>query len=230
MNVKQVTDALAEAFVSARIVFWNDAGKDFLSLFDGEMFSPVEGVSVIRLDQTPALQAKLRTKREEPETKFLLYSPTPEPEDPLDDWLFDIQLYARQFYADYTVTVLQDLGLTSLALRKHLGSRRKFLDLPWFAPPEILSLKVATFKGGRSRGGRSISSVSVGGGATATRFWPACVTQTTRKPKSSRRASGTSASRAVIRCAAGGLFHAAPRNDFTAPSLAPFGSRPVDVT
>jgi hypothetical protein len=54
MNVKQVTDALAEAFASARIVFWNDAGEDFLSLFDGEMFSPVEGVSVIRLDQTPA--------------------------------------------------------------------------------------------------------------------------------------------------------------------------------
>jgi len=24
------------------------------------------------------------------------------------------------------------------------------LALPWFAPPEILSLKVATFKGGRS--------------------------------------------------------------------------------
>jgi hypothetical protein len=154
MNVKQVTDALAEAFASARIVFWNDAGEDFLSLFDGEMFSPVEGVSVIRLDQTPALQAKLRIEREEPETKLLLYSPTPELEDPLDDWLFDIQLYARQFYADYTVTVLQDLGLTSLALREHLGSRRKFLDLPWFAPPESLSLKVATFKGGRS-GGRS---------------------------------------------------------------------------
>ena len=148
MNVKQVTDALAEAFVSARIVFWYDAGKDFLSLFDGEMFSPVDGVSVIRLDQTPALQAKLRIEREEPETKFLLYSPTPEPQDPLDDWLFDIRLYARQFYADYTVTVLQDLGLTSLSLREHLGSRRKFLDLPWFASPEILSLKVATFKGG----------------------------------------------------------------------------------
>jgi uncharacterized protein (TIGR02687 family) len=128
MNAKQVTDALAEAFASERIVFWNDAGKDFLTLFDGEMFSPVEGVSVIRLDQTPALQAKLRIEREEPETKFLLYSPTSEPEDPLDDWLFDIRLYARQFYADYTVTVLQDLGLTSLALREHLGSRRKFLD------------------------------------------------------------------------------------------------------
>jgi uncharacterized membrane protein YdbT with pleckstrin-like domain len=27
------------------------------------------------------------------------------------------------------------------------------LDLPWFAPPEILSLKVATFKGGRSKQG-----------------------------------------------------------------------------
>ena len=30
MNVKQVTDALVEAFASERIVFWNDAAKDFL--------------------------------------------------------------------------------------------------------------------------------------------------------------------------------------------------------
>ena len=114
-SVAVVSSRNLEAFASAGIVFWNDAGKDFLSLFDGEMFSPVDGVSVIRLDQTPALQAKLRIEREEPETKFLLYSPTPEPQDPLDDWLFDIRLYARQFYADYTVTVLQDLGLTSLS-------------------------------------------------------------------------------------------------------------------
>ena len=32
MNAKQVTDALADAFATERIVFWNDAGKDFLSL------------------------------------------------------------------------------------------------------------------------------------------------------------------------------------------------------
>jgi uncharacterized protein (TIGR02687 family) len=128
MNAKQVTDALADAFATERIVFWNDAAKDFLALFDGEMFAPVEGVSVIRLDQTPALQAKLRIEREEPETKFLLYAPSPEPEDPFDDWLYDIRLYAREFYADYTVTVLQDLGLTTMSLREHLGSRRKFLD------------------------------------------------------------------------------------------------------
>lgn len=128
MNVKQVTDALQGIFASERIVFWNDPAKDFLSLFEGEMFSPVEGVSVIRLDETPALQAKLRIEREEPDTRFLLYSPTPEAEDPLDDWLYDIRLYARSFHADRGALDVEALGLSTPSLREHLNLRRRFLD------------------------------------------------------------------------------------------------------
>ena len=113
MDTKQVTEALKKLFDEERIVFWNDPDKDFLELFAGKMFSPVDGVSVIRLDQTPALQAKLRIEREEPETKFLLYSPTPEPEDPLHDWLCDIRLYSRCFYADRGSMDVEALGLKS---------------------------------------------------------------------------------------------------------------------
>ena len=128
MDTKQVTEALKKLFDEERIVFWNDPDKDFLELFAGKMFSPVDGVSVIRLDQTPALQAKLRIEREEPETKFLLYSPTPEPEDPLHDWLFDIRLYSRCFYADRGSMDVEALGLKSPLLREHLNQRRRFLD------------------------------------------------------------------------------------------------------
>jgi uncharacterized protein (TIGR02687 family) len=128
MNVKQVTDSLAAIFATQRIVFWNDPAKDFLSLFDGEMFSPVEGVQVLRLDQMPALQVKLRVEREAPESRFLLYSPTPEPEDPLNDWLLDIRLYAHTFYADRGSLDLEALGLTTASLREHLNLRRSFLD------------------------------------------------------------------------------------------------------
>ncbi len=128
MNIAQVTDALTKIFASERIVFWNDPAKDFLSLFDDELAAPVEGVSVIRLDQIPALQVKLQVERDEPTTKFLLYSPTPEPEDPLSDWLFDIRLYARSFHADRGALDVDALGLTTASLREHLNLRRKFLD------------------------------------------------------------------------------------------------------
>ena len=85
MDTKQVTEALAKLFEEERVVFWNDPDKDFFDLITGKMFSPVDGVSVIRLDQTPALQAKIRIEREEPTAKFLVYSPTEEPEDPFND-------------------------------------------------------------------------------------------------------------------------------------------------
>jgi uncharacterized protein (TIGR02687 family) len=128
MDTKQVTEALAKLFEEQRIVFWNDPEKDFFDLITGKMFSPVDGVSVIRLDQTPALQAKIRIEREEPESKFLLYSPTEEPEDPLHDWLFDIRFYSRCFYADRGSMDVEALGLKSPLLREHLNQRRKFLD------------------------------------------------------------------------------------------------------
>jgi len=128
MDTKQVTEALAKLFEEERVVFWNDPDKDFFEMFTGKMFSPVDGVSVIRLDQTPALQAKIRIERDEPESKFLVYSPTEEPEDPLNDWLFDIRLYSRCFYADRGSMDVEALGLKSPLLREHLNQRRKFLD------------------------------------------------------------------------------------------------------
>ena len=128
MDTKQVTEALAKLFEEERVVFWNDPDKDFFEMITGKMFSPVDGVSVIRLDQTPALQAKIRIEREEPTAKFLVYSPTEEPEDPFNDWLFDIRLYGRCFYADRGSMDVEALGLRSPLLREHLNQRRKFLD------------------------------------------------------------------------------------------------------
>ena len=45
MNTQQVTESLQTIFASERIVFWNDPNNNFLSLFDNEMFSPVENVT-----------------------------------------------------------------------------------------------------------------------------------------------------------------------------------------
>jgi len=92
-----------------------------------QLFSPVEGVQVIRADQTSALEVKLQVERREPESRFLIYSAEEEP-DYEDDWLLDIRLYSRSFRADRASIILEELGLTTQHLRDHLAQRRKFFD------------------------------------------------------------------------------------------------------
>jgi hypothetical protein len=87
----------------------------------------VEGETTLRLDQIEALEAKIRLEREEPNGKFLLYSPAEEPEYE-DDWLLDIRLYSRSFRADKASILLQELGLVNQHLRAHFADRRKFFD------------------------------------------------------------------------------------------------------
>ncbi len=129
MDTKQVNDALEKLFLEEdqRIVFWNDPDKEFADYMSEQLFSPVEGVQVIRLDQTSALEVKLQVERKEPETRFLIYSAEEEP-DYENDWLLDIRLYSRSFRADRASIILDELGLTTQHLRDHLAQRRKFFD------------------------------------------------------------------------------------------------------
>lgn len=127
MDTKQVNDALEKLFQEERIVFWNDPDREFVGYLTGSLFSPIEGVNVIRLDQTGALDAKLKIERGEPDSKFLIYAPAEEP-DYDNDWLLDIRLYGRSFRADRASIVLDELGLQSQHLRDHLALRRKFCD------------------------------------------------------------------------------------------------------
>jgi uncharacterized protein (TIGR02687 family) len=127
MDTKQVNDALDKLFREERIVFWNDPDREFVDYLSGSLFSPVQGVNVIRLDQTGMLDAKLKIERSDPDSKFLVYSPTEEPNYD-EDWLLDIRLYSRNFRADKASIVLDELGLQSHHLREHLADRRKFCD------------------------------------------------------------------------------------------------------
>ena len=125
-DVTEVNKALERLFQEEgqRIVFWNDPDQEFQ-----EMVSAVclKGVTVLRLDEVGALEAKIRLEREDPKAKFLLYAPCEEPNYE-DDWLLDIRLYSRSFRADRASLLLQDLGLANQHLRAHLADRRKFFD------------------------------------------------------------------------------------------------------
>jgi len=104
------------------LVFWNDGESEFRDQIDGIELS---GVEVIRLDRIPALQAKIRIEREQG-VRWLVYAPFAEP-DPANDWLLDARLRGKSFSADTASMQLDELGLTTRALRDHLKSRAKFL-------------------------------------------------------------------------------------------------------
>lgn len=126
MDTKQINDALDRLFheEDARIVFWNDPEREFLNVLP---FLLLDGVTSLRLDQEPALGVKIRLEWEDPDGKYLLYSPTEEP-DYEADWLLDVRLYSRSFRADRASILLDQLGLKSQHLRQHLADRRKFFD------------------------------------------------------------------------------------------------------
>ena len=127
MDNTQIEKALTRLFdeENHRIVFWNDPDNEFaitLSL----LYLP-EGINILRLDQIGALEVKIRIEQDDPEGRYLLYSPTEEP-DYEADWLLDIRLYSRSFRADRASIILDELGLANQHLRDHLASRRKYFD------------------------------------------------------------------------------------------------------
>lgn len=126
MDATQIHDALDRVFneKKARIVFWNDPEREFVNTLP---FLLLKDVNVLRLDEVGGLEAKLRIEHEDPEGRYLLYSPSEEP-DYDEDWLLDIRLYSESFRADRASINLRDLGLNRQGLRDHIAKRRKFFD------------------------------------------------------------------------------------------------------
>jgi uncharacterized protein (TIGR02687 family) len=125
MSTDRITETLAQLFTAEHwpVVFWQDPEREFESTI-GTLALP--GVSVLRLDETPALKVKLLIEREHPDGQWLLYAPFPEPE-PAKDWLLDLRLRGKTFRADTASIQLDELGLASQVLRAHLKVRAKFL-------------------------------------------------------------------------------------------------------
>jgi uncharacterized protein (TIGR02687 family) len=124
---KRVSEALAAAFAGQRTIFWHDIEQEFSASVDG--LALADDIQLVKLDERPALQVKLDIERDLKAgggRRWLLYSHFPEP-DPAGDWLLDIRQRGRLFRADSTSMLLEDLGLTTLALVPHLKARAKFL-------------------------------------------------------------------------------------------------------
>ena len=122
MTQQRITDSLTTLFTTHPVVFWHDVEAEFASIVDSLQ---LDGVQLVRLDDTPALRIKLDIDRD-PTKRWLIYSAKPEPE-PTKDWLLDVRLRSKSFQADSTSILLEDLGLTTQSLRQHLKDRAKFL-------------------------------------------------------------------------------------------------------
>ncbi|MCP4654584.1 MAG: hypothetical protein GY856_04090, partial [bacterium] len=57
---------------SARLVFWNDPEREFQDSLPDLV---LEGVKILNLDEIPALKLKILLEQEDPEGRYLLYSP-----------------------------------------------------------------------------------------------------------------------------------------------------------
>lgn len=126
MNTEQLQDGLLKAFDDEghRLVFWYDPTGDFREDVDNLALS---GVQVLHMDAESALAVKIKLEREDQAGKYLLYFPSEEPAE-ASDWLLDIKLYSRCFYADRVSIIFNDLGLTQQGLREHLAQRQRFLS------------------------------------------------------------------------------------------------------
>lgn len=112
MNIEQISKGILAKFEKCRIVFWQDSDKEFIEQLDDISLNEQSRgiVEVVRLDDFSHFEVKQRIELLEPETNFLLYS-NKIPSEPVRDWLFDIRLYAQEFYADSSSMILNELGM-----------------------------------------------------------------------------------------------------------------------
>lgn len=125
MNLDQLTVGLQQAFEKEghRLVFWYDPEGDFSADLSNLGLGDVQ---VVDMSLESALGIKVKLELEDKVGKYLLYFPFAEP-DVEKDWLLDIKLYSRCFYADRFSIIFNELGLHQQSLREHLARRDKFL-------------------------------------------------------------------------------------------------------
>lgn len=125
MDSKQLTLGLQQAFFAEnhRIVFWYDPEQSFIDVLDK---LELPDVKVLNMQDESTFGVKLKLELEDTKGRYLLYFPCAEP-DAEDDWLLDIKLYSRSFYADKVSMIFNELGLQQMSLREHLARRESFL-------------------------------------------------------------------------------------------------------
>ena len=123
MSKSKIVETLINLFLEHRFVFWHDEDAQF-----AEEAAALEGhdIHVVNTETTPSLRLKIDIEQSDPSSKWLFYSQRPVPVAD-QDWLLDIRMRSKPFFADETSMQLEELGLHTLSLRAHLKTRSQFL-------------------------------------------------------------------------------------------------------
>ena len=123
MSKSKIVETLINLFSEHRFVFWHDDDAHF-----AEEAAALEGhdIHVVNTETTPSLKLKIDIEQSNPTSKWLFYSQRPVPVAD-QDWLLDIRMRSKPFFADETSMQLEELGLHTLSLRSHLKARAQFL-------------------------------------------------------------------------------------------------------
>ncbi|MFP3983859.1 MAG: BREX-1 system phosphatase PglZ type A [Desulfurivibrionaceae bacterium] len=124
MDIKQINSSLNQILYerNKRIIFWYDEDEEFAMILP---MLDLGEAKLLRMDEFSSLELKIRLELEDPEGKYVLYAPYPEP-GPEDDWLFDIKLYSELFRADPASMILKELNIDRQSLRPHIQARKTF--------------------------------------------------------------------------------------------------------
>jgi hypothetical protein len=125
MNLEQIKQGILSKFDKCRLVLWQDEDIEFqeqLPEIKSELAT--SNIEVIELDDQSHFEVKQRLELVEPESYFLLYS-NKTVNEPTRDWLYDIRLYAQQFYADSSSMILNELGMR-MEFRQDISRYKKF--------------------------------------------------------------------------------------------------------
>jgi hypothetical protein len=90
MTNPRISLALESFFGETPVVFWHDVEAEFAAVVDGLQ---LDGVQLVRLDDTPALRVKLDIERT-PDQRWLLYSNQARA-GAGKDWLLDVRLRSK---------------------------------------------------------------------------------------------------------------------------------------
>jgi hypothetical protein len=120
--VIDIQQRLRTLFEKHRLIFWYDNDAALQEAFDA---IAIEGVEKLVIDNNE-FGIKRRILRLQSETKFLIYSPNPAPEDEAN-WLLDLNIANYMFAADKQSLILQNLGL-DVGFKPSIGRFDKFFN------------------------------------------------------------------------------------------------------
>lgn len=128
MQLEKLSEGIKKKLEQSRIVFWHDPEQSFVEdipKLTALLEENVAGLSLVNLTEVSVFGIKKRMELDEPNGKFVLYSPAEVPAVS-NDWLFDIRKYSEEFYADQSSILMTELGLERMSLRNHITKRKLF--------------------------------------------------------------------------------------------------------